>query len=120
MLSSARAPPDRSQGFTTLFNGVLGVGITAAVSHWPWFTVNNVLQRRLPPPHSRPPAAAVAQRGDRLRCHAVQRRGGKPDEGVEGDGVDERDADELHGGSQGGDGQRGAGPAPLYLSYVFQ
>ena len=42
------------QGLTTLFNGALGVGVTAAVSHWPWFTVNNVLQQRLPPPHSRP------------------------------------------------------------------
>ena len=36
-------------GPTTLFAGALGVGVTAAASHLPWFWVNNLLQARLPP-----------------------------------------------------------------------
>lgn len=40
-------------GVSSFFAGAVGVGITAAVSHWPWFTVNNVLRRRLAPAASR-------------------------------------------------------------------
>jgi hypothetical protein len=41
-------------GMATFFAGAVGVGVTAAVSHWPWFTVNNLLQQRLPQAASHP------------------------------------------------------------------
>lgn len=46
-----------ANGLWTFFNGAVGVGVTAAASHLPWFYVNNLLKQRLlprlPPPKSR-------------------------------------------------------------------
>jgi hypothetical protein len=53
----------RHHGLLSFYAGWLGVAVTAAVSHWPWFCVNNLLQARLAP--------AVGRRAQLLRSALI-------------------------------------------------